>query len=346
MRSMSVICRKSLLALLMAIMILSASGCGREPEKQLENQRELNQNAITLNEVTTEGEAAYETLKAIEEAWPIREAGEPSEIKAAEGLAALFEAKGIMATLQSFEYALGSSSDKRYSQNVVASIHVEQKRRVVIGAHYDCVNTGKGADDNGSGVVAVLALAEALKEKRYPFGIDFVLFGAEEEGVHGSKAYLNALEKEGKTLPELMINFDSLIAGDVANVYVGKPEDPNLMLILDLTQKNKIPLETQGEPKSGLPYGMSIDASDHAPFKNKGVPILYFEATNWAAGKSDGYTQTTDAAVPNGEIWHTDQDQLALIENYFGDRPIRHLSLFIQSTLLFLENYQERANDH
>lgn len=76
---------------------------------------------------------------------------------------------------------------------------------IVVGAHYDHLGKGgagslaanskkihHGADDNASGVAAMLELARQFsQEKRNKRTIIFIAFGGEEEGLLGSKFYVN-----------------------------------------------------------------------------------------------------------------------------------------------------------
>jgi Zn-dependent M28 family amino/carboxypeptidase len=69
---------------------------------------------------------------------------------------------------------------------------------VILGGHIDSWDLGTGATDDGTGIMAVLEAARALKAvgvkpKRT---IRFVLFSGEEQGLHGSRAYAKAHEKE------------------------------------------------------------------------------------------------------------------------------------------------------
>ena len=61
-----------------------------------------------------------------------------------------------------------------------------------MGAHHDHLGDGKlGANDNGSGVAGVLAIAQALRQGDAPQRtIAFVLFGGEEQGLLGSQHYV------------------------------------------------------------------------------------------------------------------------------------------------------------
>jgi len=73
------------------------------------------------------------------------------------------------------------------------------KARVVIGAHYDTVHGTVGADDNGSGVVMALYLAEVLKSSEVP--VEVVFFVNEEPPYFGtnrmgSKVYFDSIQED------------------------------------------------------------------------------------------------------------------------------------------------------
>ena len=100
-------------------------------------------------------------------------------------------------------------------QNVVAHLHRRPSTDapvVLVGAHYDAqgmrnTDVFPGADDNASGVAALLEIARLSKNR--PDGPDlvFVAFGAEESGLLGARAYV-----ESPSIPlsrmVLMINLD------------------------------------------------------------------------------------------------------------------------------------------
>lgn len=90
---------------------------------------------------------------------------------------------------------------------------------IIIGAHYDsrAENINKtyarapGADDNASGVSAVLELARILSQLNLNYNLQFVLFSGEEQGKWGSKHYVEYLDKNNRTKNiDLYINFDML----------------------------------------------------------------------------------------------------------------------------------------
>ena len=60
---------------------------------------------------------------------------------------------------------------------------------IIFNAHYDSVAKGSGANDDGSGTVAVLAAAYALSHFDFKRTVKFVTFSGEEIGLAGSRAY-------------------------------------------------------------------------------------------------------------------------------------------------------------
>jgi carboxypeptidase Q len=84
--------------------------------------------------------------------------------------------------------------------NTVAELRGDSKpdEVVIVGGHIDSWDLGTGATDNGTGTIAVLEAARALKAVgvKPRRTIRFVLFSGEEQGLHGSRAYVKAHEKE------------------------------------------------------------------------------------------------------------------------------------------------------
>ncbi len=94
--------------------------------------------------------------------------------------------------------------------NTVAEIPGSEKSDevVLIGGHIDSWDLGTGATDDGTGIMAVLEAARALKAvgvkpKRT---IRCVLFSGEEEGLHGSRAYVKAHEKEMPKISGVLVH--------------------------------------------------------------------------------------------------------------------------------------------
>jgi Zn-dependent M28 family amino/carboxypeptidase len=99
----------------------------------------------------------------------------------------------------------------RNSRNVIAdTAGGRADRTVVLGAHLDSVPEGPGINDNGSGTATILQIAEAMAQlKVNPVNrVRFAFWGAEEEGLIGSQAYVDSLAKSDLKNIMLNLNFD------------------------------------------------------------------------------------------------------------------------------------------
>ena len=67
---------------------------------------------------------------------------------------------------------------------------------VIVCAHYDSVFISPGADDDGSGVAAVLTMADIMCEYEFNSTVKFVLFSGEEQGLLGSHEYAKEAHKD------------------------------------------------------------------------------------------------------------------------------------------------------
>merc|ERR1719408_387439 len=100
--------------------------------------------------------------------------------------------------------------------NVIGRLEGTEKPHeyVVLGAHYDSVpytGAAPGADDNGSGVAALLLAAEALAKFPHKRSILFVSFSGEEEGLLGSRAFVqDQVKTDSKNMMKGAIIMDQI----------------------------------------------------------------------------------------------------------------------------------------
>lgn len=80
---------------------------------------------------------------------------------------------------------------------------------ILIGAHYDTVPGCPGADDNGTGIAALLEIARVIKDAPARSPVRLVAFDLEEYGLAGSRAYAQHLHHQGETL-RLMLSLEML----------------------------------------------------------------------------------------------------------------------------------------
>jgi Zn-dependent M28 family amino/carboxypeptidase len=156
-------------------------------------------------------------------------------------------------------------------RNVIADLPGGQLagETVLLAAHFDSWDLAQGADDNGSGVAALLEAARILKSLgRTPRRtIRFAFFSGEEEGLLGSRAYVSAHEKE----------LDRLRTVLVMDHGAGEPRGFEIHGREDLAAAVK----TRLAPLTGLgAAGVSLHAdflTDHGPFVAVGVPAFTLE---------------------------------------------------------------------
>ncbi len=113
---------------------------------------------------------------------PPRSAAHPESLeRAARFIAARLTAAGLKPELQTF--MVGSS---QYF-NVSAVVGSGNRKRIVVGAHYDVYGENPGADDNASGVAALLQIASKLASQSLPIDVEIVAFALEEPPYFGSE---------------------------------------------------------------------------------------------------------------------------------------------------------------
>jgi hypothetical protein len=193
------------------------------------------------------------------------------------------------------------------SSNLIASLPGVDgsEERVLIGAHYDStaepdVAVAPGADDNASGVAAVLEVARILYNYNLHLAVDFALFGAEEYGIGeeeyaiGSYYYVEEAVADGT-------QFKAVLILDMISYY---ESNYGLVIESDTPFQNLIDLAAETiRDYSGLSSSTSYDygASDHEPFLDEGIAtVLLFEQDD------------------ENEYYHTAEDTFANLEPEMG----------------------------
>jgi hypothetical protein len=169
---------------------------------------------------------------------------------------------------------------------------------VVIGAHYDHLGRGgpgslapfsksihPGADDNASGTAAMLAMADHFAHSGpEPRSLIFIAFTAEEEGLIGSKYFVDHPPVPLAKIAA-MLNLD--MVGRVRNEKLsigGAGTAASLESVVDNAAKDQ-PLKLQNYGKGGM------GPSDHMSFALKKIPVVFF-----FSGLHLDYHRPTDVA--------------------------------------------------
>jgi hypothetical protein len=183
------------------------------------------------------------------------------------------------------------------TQNVVAYIEgsdsVLKKEIVVISAHYDHLGFKhekiyNGADDNGSGTVALLELAQAFQQSKNENNnpkrsLLFLAFTGEEMGLYGSLYYVNnPIIPLRKTITDLNIDMIGRVTKptekDTFSVYIIGSD----RLSLDLHNMNEKANKNYSHLKLDYTYNDPNDKlnlyyrSDHYNFAVNEVPSIFY----------------------------------------------------------------------
>jgi hypothetical protein len=164
-----------------------------------------------------------------------------------------------------------NTSNMIKARNVVATLRGSKmpREKIIIGGHLDSWDLATGAIDNGIGSFTVLEIARVFKalQLRPKRTIEFVMFMGEEQGLLGSKSFINKMAGD-KTIRQLryMINLD-MAGNPIGFNAFGRDEmvsffteTGNRIRAIDTTYRNTV------SNNAGL-------HSDHQPFLLRGIPV-------------------------------------------------------------------------
>lgn len=177
---------------------------------------------------------------------------------------------------------------------------------VVIGAHLDHIGAdprgriGTGADDNASGIAALLEVAEALAASPPRRDVIVAAFASEEDGLVGSRELVASMERGSPVaLSEVvaMVNLDMVGRGSAKSVNaIGAERSKDMESFLKRARR----LNKTGLSKVVTGEGLELwQRSDHYSFYAAGVPAVFlFEET----------------PISNNKDYHTWRDTLDLVD--------------------------------
>ncbi len=121
-------------------------------------------------------------------------------------------------------FACGKHGSCGYVQNVVARLSGRERGTVLVAAHYDSVGASPGANDDGSGVAAILEIARALRASplsRHP--IVLLLDEGEEAGLLGAEAF--ARDHRWMADVRAVVNLDARGSSGPSMMFETSPEN-------------------------------------------------------------------------------------------------------------------------
>lgn len=194
---------------------------------------------------------------------------------------------------------------------------------ILVGAHYDTQPQTPGADDNATGVSAILEIARIMGRQNFPKNLTLVFFDQEEQRGLGSIAYTSSpdhlaqldgaiiLEMLGYTCStkgcqEVPENFPVEPPSEVGDflAVVGDLEHPELTNAFKAQlSQSSLPLLVFSVPFKGILTPVVL-SSDHVPF--------------WLQGA--GAVMVTDTAYLRNPHYHKTSDELTSLDwNFFTD---------------------------
>ena len=194
-----------------------------------------------------------------------------------------------------------SSNTTINATNVIGYIDNEAPNTIVVGAHYDHLGMGEffgslytggpaihnGADDNASGVAAMLQIAEYVKENVDNVNLLVIGFSGEERGLWGSNYYVKNPTIDLSTV-SYMINLDMVgrLKPERKLSINGVGTAPEWMASMESLNVDGLEIVTT---ESG------IGASDHTSFYFAQIPAIHF----FTGQHSDYHKPSDDADMVN-----------------------------------------------
>jgi Zn-dependent M28 family amino/carboxypeptidase len=209
--------------------------------------------------------------------------GTPGSARAREFIIRRFKEAGIAPLGTSYEHPFtfqGRGGDQS-GVNVLGVVRGrrEPNRYVVLTAHYDHLGVRggqifNGADDNASGVAALLAIGTQLNANRPEHSVLLAALDAEEVGLRGARALV---AKPPVPLEQIVMNVNlDMVARDAGNVLYasGTAHYPFLKPLLSDVARPPVVLRF-GHDAGSRGEDWTRD-SDHFPFHEAGIPYVYF----------------------------------------------------------------------
>ncbi|MEI6165969.1 MAG: M28 family peptidase [bacterium] len=228
-------------------------------------------------------------------------AGSPAAGKAADYLVRRLQEMDVSASMDTFEEA--TPDGVKTFRNVIGVIPGFQKRIIILGAHYDLksgIDSFVGANDSGSGVGLLLAMAPVLKAASAAGNEVWLVFLDGEEcrvnygpndGLHGSRHLAGKLVAEGRVPKVQAFILVDMIGDRDLNVTLPRNSDPALMAAV---------FKAAAAAGTRAVFALSdyTILDDHQPFLDKGIPAV--DLIDFQYG----------SAPHLNDYWHTANDTL------------------------------------
>lgn len=198
------------------------------------------------------------------------------------------EMEGLSVSAQ--EFRVGN----RPAWNVIAT-HMpadKEAQTILVTGHYDSTSqsvgtSAPGAEDNATGAAGVLELARMVTASKLDMNFVFIAFSGEEQGLVGSKAYVNGLDAQSRARIQSVINMD----------MIGYSKDDSLDVLLETSRQfeslsNHLAQAAKNTTTLRVYRTYNPWGSDHMPFIDRNIPAILTIDNDW--GDYPAYHRTTD----------------------------------------------------
>ena len=215
--------------------------------------------------------------------------------------------------VQTQEFAYSWNNQDTTGTNIIGVMQGTEVGRgvVVIGAHYDSITmdynnstaSAPGADDNASGVAALLEMAQIMSQRRHRATVIFVAFGAEEIQRQGSLAFVKDYIRARNIPVTAMLNMDIIGSytgpdGDINDRQIRMySADPNDSTSRQLARELHA-IASRLAPDMEIDVQPAVDRagrySDHMSFSDVGYPAVRFVEALEEVGREHTERDTID----------------------------------------------------
>lgn len=270
-------------------LVLLVAACGGSSSKPA-----VDPMALAAQVQQAELEATIKALEAMGTRYTLSDGDE----RARDYLVGRFAALGLAAELDMFQVQSTTAA------NIIAKLPGtgDSNDVYVFSAHYDSTSTtpmtsAPGADDNGTGVAAVLEAARVMTPHTFTHDVWFVLTAAEEQGSVGSKHMVGWLKRDG-------IAVKGVIAPDMIGYWPAGDQD-TFDILGDPASAFLVDHMADAATRLGVAHKKYIEhgfcyGDDHTNFQEAGFPAITpmdcVEAHNVAGSMEDTphYHRATD----------------------------------------------------
>lgn len=209
----------------------------------------------------------------------------------------------VRENVKTLHVELEEEEESHTSRNVLSVIEGSEsgKEDIILTAHYDSVPVGTGSWDNATGSAALMYIYRYFLKHQPKRTMRFIWCGSEEQGLLGSKAYVEAY-------PKLVEKIGFCFNFDMCGTVLG----PNMIFVTGDEKLSSFAELFCREVGVSANLRTCVHSSDSAPFADKGIPALGL-SRGWKGGEIHTWNDTI-VTVSEEELLKNSMFYTAMIE--------------------------------